>query len=171
MFSQFSFNGKQWVSPDGKRAILPKSNGMGIMISAFQSREFGFGLELTPEQLKAINDYRKLPDHCEYFDKKAAEDVYGTAKKPELKTSPFVVEFEFGGANGYWTGSHTFLQTEDCVDCLRVLFGYKYDYVFLFDSSSGHCRARDGGLNAKDLNKSWGGSLKVRASVLVPDLV
>ena len=67
VFSQFSFNGKQWVSPDGKRAILPKSNGMGIMISAFQSREFGFGLELTPQQLKAINDYQKLPDHCEYI--------------------------------------------------------------------------------------------------------
>jgi len=36
---------------------MPKDDKMGIMISAFQSQEFGFGLKiLTEEQLKEVNE-------------------------------------------------------------------------------------------------------------------
>jgi len=43
-FNQFSFNSKQWVGPFGKRSILPKCAGMGVMVSVFQSCEFGWGI-------------------------------------------------------------------------------------------------------------------------------
>lgn len=83
--------------------------------------------------------------------------VHGTTRKPKLKSNPFVVEFEFGSNNGYWTGSHMICQTEDCIDFLRAIHGYVYDFKFLYDHSSGHAMGREGGLVAKDMNKSWGG--------------
>ena len=39
IFNQFSFCSKQWVGPSGQRSILPKSTGMGLMISSFQGWE------------------------------------------------------------------------------------------------------------------------------------
>jgi hypothetical protein len=65
VFNQFSFNGKQWTGPSGERSILPKSDGLGVMVSAFQSREMGFGVIITEEQLKKINEKRK---GAHYFD-------------------------------------------------------------------------------------------------------
>ena len=47
VFNQFDFGSKQWVGAYGERYFLPKSEGMCIMVSAFQSREFGFSMELT----------------------------------------------------------------------------------------------------------------------------
>ena len=55
VFSQFLLPTKQWVGPNGERALLPKTDGMSLMVSAFQSREFGFGLEITCSQLEEIN--------------------------------------------------------------------------------------------------------------------
>ena len=118
VFSQFSFNGTQWVGPSGKRSILPKNDGIGVMVSAFQSREFGWGVDITVEQMVRINKTRQGK---EYFDTVAANDVNGTALKSALTTSPFICLFEFGGRNGYWTGNHMILQTEDCIYCLKRL--------------------------------------------------
>ena len=42
IFKQFQFTNKGWVSDKGVREILPKDEGLGVMISAFQCREFGF---------------------------------------------------------------------------------------------------------------------------------
>ena len=39
IFNQFSHSGRQWLGPLGQRSIMPKSAGMGIMLSTFQSRE------------------------------------------------------------------------------------------------------------------------------------
>ena len=41
IFHQYSLVTKQWVGPEGKRVLLPKSEGAGYMISAFQCREVG----------------------------------------------------------------------------------------------------------------------------------
>ena len=38
-FNQFSNSGRQWLGPLGQRSIMPKSAGMGVMLSAFQSRD------------------------------------------------------------------------------------------------------------------------------------
>jgi hypothetical protein len=48
-----------WVAPDGTVTIIPKDDGQGLMISAFQSREFGFGMNITDEELQKINETRR----------------------------------------------------------------------------------------------------------------
>jgi hypothetical protein len=98
IFSQFSFNSMQWVGPSGERLLLPKNDGIGVMVSAFQSREFGWGMDITDEQMVRINDKRMGE---EYFDAVAANDVNGTSRKPQLTMLPFICLFEFGGGKSY----------------------------------------------------------------------
>ena len=38
---------------------MPKDDGLGVMISAFQSHEFGFGTPVTPDQLEEVNFIRR----------------------------------------------------------------------------------------------------------------
>ena len=59
IFKQFLIVGKQWCLPDGSTAVNPKEEGMGIMLSAFVSRDFGYGFDFDPAQLAVINEYRK----------------------------------------------------------------------------------------------------------------
>ena len=118
---------------------------------------------ITDEQLKAINEVRSGQD---YFDKVAAMAVKGSIKKLPLNESPFVYQFEFGGSNGYWTGDHMIIQMEDCIDCLRVMFEDEYDFVFLFDHSSGHAKKRVGGLSSSSMNKGWGGE-EMRPTMII----
>ncbi len=156
IYNQNTTNTMQWVGPGGERPLLPKNNGMGKMISAFQSRDTGWGIKISRQQLIEIN---KQQEGKHYFDRDAATDIHGTTEKMALTESPFVRTFEFGGSNGYWTGSHTIIQTEDCIDCLQVIFGEKYETVFLFDHSSGHAKKRLNGLDARNMTKGWGGKV------------
>ena len=41
--------------PKGEKAIIPKDEGYGIMVSAFQSSEFGYGQKLAIEELHIVN--------------------------------------------------------------------------------------------------------------------
>jgi hypothetical protein len=59
IYKQFLITGKTWIGPGGERNIVPKDDGLGVMVSAFQSREFGFGVVLSEEQLKEVNEKRK----------------------------------------------------------------------------------------------------------------
>ena len=107
IFKQYLLTGKAWIGPNGEKAISPKDEGQSIMISAFQSRHEGFGMNLTKEDLEKINGNRVGE---KYFDEEAAKRVYGKAEKAPLEDSPFVVEFEFGINNdGYWWYDRTFL--------------------------------------------------------------
>ena len=54
VFNQYLIGNRQWVGPEGQRALLPKTEGMGLMLSAFQSRETGFGLKLSRIQISEI---------------------------------------------------------------------------------------------------------------------
>merc|ERR1711884_996912 len=56
IFHQYYRHGRQWVGVNQQRALLPKSAGASVMISAFPSREFGFGLKFTDEELNSINE-------------------------------------------------------------------------------------------------------------------
>jgi hypothetical protein len=38
IFKQFTFTQKAWTAPDGQKAMIPKDEGLRIMISAFVSR-------------------------------------------------------------------------------------------------------------------------------------
>jgi hypothetical protein len=105
----------QWVDPNGKRVMLPKSNGASIMLSAFQSRDDGFGVDVTVEEMREINRQRAGQHYPE-----EAHEANGTTLKPELKASPFIIQFPFGQGN-YWTGNHMVLQTVDVIDCLKVI--------------------------------------------------
>lgn len=66
-----------------------------------------------------------------YFDREAEIDINGKTKKCKFTGSPLVTSFEFVGTNGYWNGNHRINQTEDCINCLKVMFGEKYETVFL----------------------------------------
>ncbi len=77
--------------------------------------------------------------------------------------------FEAGAhKEGYWTYDHMALQMEDLVDCLTVLYP-DHDIYCLYDQSSGHGRKRVGGLNAKDMNRKYGGDQPVMRNTKITD--
>ncbi len=59
IFKQYHMLKYAWVAPDGTVTIIPKDDGQGLMISAFQSHEFGFGMNITDEELHKINETRR----------------------------------------------------------------------------------------------------------------
>ncbi len=128
------------------------------MVSAFQSRELGFGLELTLTQLQVVNEFRRLK-RPQYTEVESVKKLNGTIEKKDLSESPFVTYFEYGygaGKEGYWTYDHMALQFEDCVDCIQALFPH-YDSVWMFDHSCGHDRGREDGLVVGNMQALWGG--------------
>jgi hypothetical protein len=44
IFHQFIFTGSAWTGPKEEQGIIPKDEGNGLMLLAFQSCEFGFGM-------------------------------------------------------------------------------------------------------------------------------
>jgi hypothetical protein len=155
VFNQFLLGQRTWVGPNGERPLLPKTEGEGYMLSAFVSRELGFGRPLSEKELAAINLAR---EGQKYHDEKAALEINKKLEKPALTETPFVDYLHIGMHNeGYWTGFHMALQFEDVVDCLKVICP-GFEYLFLFDHSQGHARKRDGALDANKMSKSFGGS-------------
>ncbi len=59
IFKQYLLTKKAWTLPTGETQLVPKDEGQGVMISAFQSREFGFGRPLSEEQPRTLNMVRK----------------------------------------------------------------------------------------------------------------
>ncbi|KAI2495738.1 hypothetical protein MHU86_18762 [Fragilaria crotonensis] len=157
VFAQYLLGAKTWIGPKGQRPLLPKSEGDGYMLSAFVSREFGFGRPLTEDELARINLHRQQ-SRATYTDTHAAMEILGTINKVALTESPFV-KYLFIRANneGYWNSFYMSLQLEDVVDCLQVLYP-EFDLVFLFDHSQGHARKRDQALSAQHMSKSYGGA-------------
>jgi len=99
IFKQYLLT-KKWTLPSGEKKPVPKDEGMGVMISALQSREFGFGLPLTKDQMMRVNEAR-AGQH--YKDVDAAKKYKGTTEKQKILTDPFVYEFKYGTSNeGYW---------------------------------------------------------------------
>ena len=137
IFKQSLMPSKQWYGPNKETFICPKDEGLGTVISAFQSREFGFGLETTELDLKEVNRQR---DGVRYRDTHAVLETRKSKYKAPLTTSPFLCGFKYGqNADGYWTYQHMVLQIEDCVDVLNIKYS-QYDFLFLFDHSCGHNR-------------------------------
>ena len=90
------FYPRSWTDLDRETLLIPKDEGIGIIISSFQSREFGFGFswdDLSDDDLKRINYFRS--DKA-YMDKDAAKLLRNEiALKKDLsrKENPFVVLF------------------------------------------------------------------------------
>jgi len=157
IFKQFLMSKKAWTGPNGESNIVPKDDGLGVMISAFQSREFGFGMPVTPDQLEEVNFIRR---EQKYKDEKAAIEAGGLkdAKKKPLTSDPFVRYFEYGAdLEGYWNYQHMVLQLEDCCDVVTSLYP-QYDFLFLVDHSSGHDKQREDGLNVSRMTRNFGGA-------------
>ena len=169
VFKQYLQTLNQWYLPDGTTVINPKTDGDGIMYSAFVSREFGFGHPLTAQELDRINQYR---EGQQYLDVEAAMNVskHNDPTKPKLTESPFVKNFDYGSnQDGYWCYDTMILQLEDVVDCLRVLYGDRYEFVFFFDHSSGHDKLRPDGLNVNGMNKGFGGTQSIMRDSKIVD--
>ena len=158
IFKQYQFTNKSWVADNKARPIIPKDEGAGLMISAFQGREFGFGRPMSEEDFKRVNDKRKGES---YLDEEAAKLKRGKKEKDALTSNPFLVEFEYGAQHqGYWTYEHFVLQCEDVADCISVLHP-EVSVHLCVDHSCGHDRQRDDGLNATKMNKGYGGKQRV----------
>jgi hypothetical protein len=55
ILKQYAFTTKAWTTPDGTRGFIPKDEGAGVMIlSAFVSREYGFGMDISPDNLARV---------------------------------------------------------------------------------------------------------------------
>ena len=76
IFKQYQFNNKQWYLPDGTCQILPKDEGLGIMYSSFVSRDFGYGLDLTPDDMMKVNKKRESEKYCNEEAAKAVQNGY-----------------------------------------------------------------------------------------------
>ena len=122
------------------------------MISAFQSHDVGWGMEITQRGIDRINEMWKGQY---YFDVDAAKAVNDCAMKPNLGKSPFVATFEFGGSKGYWNSNHIIQQVEDVHDCMLLTLCNCFEYCYLFDHGSGHAKKRENGLDAKKMNVKW----------------
>jgi hypothetical protein len=155
IFNQYMMKPKNWIDTiSGRRPLLPKSQGATLMVSAFQCREFGFGMELSEDDLFKINQKRLGTKYC---DPAAAIEVTQTSEKQRLLESPFVRYIDVGeNREGYWDYNHMVVQLEDVVDCLQVMRP-DFDYLLLFDHSSGHAKKRIGGLDANKMKVYHGG--------------
>ncbi|KAG7372149.1 hypothetical protein IV203_018292 [Nitzschia inconspicua] len=130
-----------------------RSEGDGVMLSAFQSRLTGFGREMSTDELQKVNEQRL---NKTYWDGEAALEVLKSTSKPPLTASPFVRKLLIGiNKEGYWNSNHMAVQFEDVVDCLKVLYP-SHEFVFLFDHSQGHSRKRKGALDVNNMNVSFG---------------
>ena len=112
-----------------------------MMISTFISCKHGLIREISPEILTQVKLQRAGE---QYADQDAAIEIYSSPDKLPLTLdkSPFLVFFEFGtNKEGYWAHSNMVLEFEVAVDILKIMHP-SYDFVFLFDHSSGHAKNR-----------------------------
>jgi hypothetical protein len=152
IFKQFLLNSKMWTGPNGKRPLLPKDEGSGVMISSFITREHGLIREIDDYILTTVNANIL---GASYADEEAAIDIHGTKKKKPLtkNNSPFLVYFDYGeNRDGYWNYNHMVCQFEDTIDVLKVMHPH-YKFVYLFDHSSGHSKHRPDGLSSIRMKK------------------
>jgi hypothetical protein len=151
IFRSSQLNESCWAI-DGQQTLRTKSMGVGRMVSALCSREFGFGLDVSLEELKRVNEFR---GNTKYGDEEAAIYLLGSADKKDLDSSPFVRYLEYGkGKDGYWSYNHMVLQLEDCTDVFKVLYPI-FDIVFELDHSSGHDKEKADGLTTTPSMLNW----------------
>jgi hypothetical protein len=81
--------------------LAPKEDGQGVMITSFQSRQFGFGLHLTDEQPEQVNRKRRGE---KYKDEDAAISKLGSAHLTVLlqKSLSTVQKMKAIGAMNGW---------------------------------------------------------------------
>jgi hypothetical protein len=156
VFHQFTLTTKNWAGPKGEWALLPKSDGIAVMMSAFTSRDTCLGLETDAAMFGRINLSMRGQKHA---DKEcAAKDIFNAVEKKCLKESPCVKHFGLEAKNeGCWGHNHMTFQSEVCADCLQVVHS-DFDFVFWFGHSGKHSKKRNCGLDAANMNSGFGGA-------------
>jgi hypothetical protein len=153
IFKQFTFTPKAWTAPDGQKLMIPKDEGLVVMISAFISCEFGFSYYTSLVKLEKVNKKR---EGTKYSDEDVAKKIQGNSSKAPLTKSPFLVKFEYVANNqGYWDYNHMIIQFEDCIDVVKTLHS-KFDFMFLSNHSCGHGCQQPDGLSISNINKTHG---------------
>lgn len=84
---QWIFSSKGWKH-EGEGTLKPKSDGDGVMMSAFVTDAHGFkgGIEIPPDLLKKVNDRHRGK---EYVSKESAMEINDSTEKPLLKEEDF----------------------------------------------------------------------------------
>ena len=169
IFRSSQLNESCWTV-DGGSTLRTKGLGIGIMVSAFVSREYGFGMDISEAQLVDVNESRK---NKAYTDAEAAICLFGASDKKALIESPFVRYLNYGsGKDGYWTYRHMVIQIEDCLDVFCTLHP-EYDIQFELDHSSGHNMERPDGLSTTSgvINMGWGEKQRKMGSTVLGEMM
>ena len=87
VISQLVLPTMSWVGPNQERGILFEVTRGGTHDIRILSRDSGFGMPISCEQLDIRNSLRQ---GTEYTHKAAATPFYSIVAKPPLKESPFV---------------------------------------------------------------------------------
>ena len=187
IYKAFQFPKGAWKCM-GVSTIRPKTEGAGLMVSAFVDCARGFGLPMSTEELETVNAARRGQ---KYASEDSAIALLGTADKPPLETSPGIRFLNYGiNKDGYWDYDHMARQMEDVLDCAEVVYGdpasdsvvdakakapqgINVDWSTGFrtmqemDWSSGHGRRKPDGLDANRMNEKFGGKQQVMRSTVV----
>ena len=150
IFKPFQFSRMAWTK-NGKRALRPKGDGQGIMVSAFQSDHDGIGLTLTDEQLRTVNELRA-----------AAQPP-----RPPLTELPGVRLFEYGKSRqGYWDSQLMLQQVVDFMDCFEVLHP-GHQLLLEMDKSGCHSKMADDAHISTHLSMGIAGKQRVPRPVKI----
>ncbi len=168
MYHQFAIGRKQWVLSDGRRQLLPKTEGDGKMASVFASRDFGFGAGVDALLLEEINVTRRGK---KYKSSQAAIEILGSDDKKDLtlEDDPFIKVFGIGSnEDGWWNSFQMCIQLENVIDCLKVMFPDD-ELWFLFDHSSCHNKTLDDGLSTTKMTLKFGGAQPFLRDTLITE--
>lgn len=149
VFKQFALSSRTW-SVEGKTKLRPKTEGMGIMVSAVFDEWRGFGLPLTLEEITLINTT---------FDARALAADTPPPKKLKVGESPGPIFFQYGngkGKQGYWDGLKFQDQCNDFMDVVEIVHP-DMQILLEVDHSSGHLKEQSDGLMVNAMGMKWGG--------------
>ena len=118
-FQAITFSPKSWTGTYGEILLIPKDEGIGIIISDFQSKELGFEFawdNLSDADLKRIIDFRSEKSSMDKYTAKLLQNGITLKKYLSREDNHFVVLFDYGNSNNkqrYWSYDHLVLQMED----------------------------------------------------------
>ena len=103
---------------------------------------------------------RKRAQGVNYVDCVTSKDVNEYTKKKPFRVILSENVVVWCNKDGYCTGNYMIFQSKDCIYYLRVLYGDRYDFVFLFYHSSGHAKKQVNGKDATKTKKLHSGRLQ-----------
>ena len=153
IFKQYSLPSHYWTC-QGRSKLRPKTEGQGVMVSAFWDEFRGFGLDLTDEEIAKVN-LSRLPN----------QDL------PQISAgeSPGMVLFQYGkNKDGYWDGAMFQVQCIDIMNVLEVLYP-TMQILLEVDHSAGHLKEQSNGLMTNAMGLRWGGKTSAKRDTVIEE--